>query len=49
MSSLKDVVKDEIIKTSSCEALEENRQFLSSLSVAQVCVAGVGVCVCVCV
>ena len=36
VSTLRDVVKEVIVKTSSSEALEENREFLKSFSVAQV-------------
>lgn len=36
MSTLRDMVKDEMVKTSSSIASNENRQFLSSLTVPQV-------------
>ena len=36
MVTLSDVVRDELVKTSSSEALQQNRQFLASLTVAQV-------------
>ena len=34
--TLSDVVRDELVKTSSSEALQQNRQFLATLTVAQV-------------